>query len=99
MKTTFTIIDTTKPAKKNQVALDLNGGRWATGRIEQYEYEAKIYPATSEYGIHEGNISKLCIRNTANNEIVAAYDRDWDILPPDALICEMVDALVEFYAQ
>ena len=98
MKTTFTITDTTKPAKKNRPALDLNGGRWVTGRIEQYEYEAKIYPAPSEYGIHEGNISKLCIRNTAN-EIIAAYDRDWDILPPSETICKMVDALVEFYAE
>ena len=92
---TFTIIETTKPTTSG--TLNHNGGRWVTGRIDDYIYEAKVYPCGSEYGIHEGNISKLCIRHQATREEVVAYDREWDLLPADEFITAMVDALVEHY--
>ena len=96
MTTEFTITDRTNPAK-NKTPLDYGGGRWVNGHIGEYSYEAKIYPCGSQFGIHEGNISKLCIRHPATKQEVAAYDRDWDILPENELLMEMVDALVAHY--
>lgn len=34
---------------------------------------------SNEYGIDGGKISKLWIKNTKTNKVVANYDRGWDI--------------------
>jgi hypothetical protein len=39
----------------------------------------------------------LSIRDTTTKTELAAYDRDWDILPESQDIMDMVDALVEHY--
>ncbi|MDR0328453.1 MAG: hypothetical protein LBI05_09185 [Planctomycetaceae bacterium] len=92
----FTITDTT-PQGKNNTGLDYGGSNWVKGTIGEYLYEAKVFPCGSQFGIREGNISKLSIRDAATRREVCSYDRDWDILPEDELVQEMVDALVEHY--
>jgi hypothetical protein len=93
MTTTFTIIETTNHAGP----LNHNAGRWVAGRIGEYTYQAKVYPCGSLFGIRDGNISKLSIRDTATRKEIAAYDRGWDIHPVSELVTEMVDALVDHY--
>ena len=93
MTTTFTIVETTNHAGP----LNHNAGRWVTGRIGECTYQAKVYPCGSEFGIRDGNISKLSIRDAATRKEVAAYDRGWDILPENEHIQELVNALVEHY--
>jgi hypothetical protein len=98
MTTKFKITETPlpgKPGKKNQI--DLGSDHWVRGCIGDYRFDAKVYPCGSKYGIHEGNISKLSIRETATRKEVAAYDRGWDILPENESIQALVDALVEHY--
>ena len=84
-----------KPGKKSKTGLGY--ANWVRGTIEDYSFNVKVYPCGSKYGIREGNISKLSIRETATRKEVAAYDRGWDILPESEHIQELVDALVEHY--
>ena len=42
-------------------------------------YALKVYDEPSEFGINNGKISKLQL--TQNGEIIANYDRGWDIHP------------------
>jgi len=84
-----------KPGKKDQA--DLGYANWVRGCIGDYSFNVKVYPCGSKYGIREGNISKLSIRETATRKEVAAFDRGWDILPENESIQGLVDALVEHY--
>jgi len=84
-----------KPGKKTEI--DLGYDRWVRGTIGDYSFNVKVYPCGSKYGIREGNISKLSIRETATRKEVAAFDRGWDILPENEHVQELVDALVEYY--
>lgn len=58
---------------------------WKEGTIKvggsYYHYWAKVYEGSSQYGIDGGQISKLMIKR--NDEIVANYDRGWDVEPVD----------------
>jgi hypothetical protein len=91
MPTKFTIIDTTdsRPEMRNT--------NWVAGRIGDYTYQAKVFETGSKFGIRDGNISKLSIRETATRKEVAHFDRGWDVHPANELVTEMVDALVEHY--
>ena len=42
-------------------------------------YVVKVYDEPSKFGINNGKISKLQLKQ--NGEIVANYDRGWDIYP------------------
>lgn len=42
-------------------------------------YSIKVYDEPSKFGINHGKISKLQLKQ--NGEIVANYDRGWDIRP------------------
>ena len=46
-----------------------------------YEFEVKVYDAPSEYGIDEGCISKLYVKDISTNTEVIGYDRGWYIEP------------------
>lgn len=57
---------------------------WITGNYKGYEYQAKVYPEPSEYGIDfgeedDGRISKLDV--SKNGRVVCCYDRGWVKLP------------------
>lgn len=53
---------------------------WLGGECGDYVYYAKVYLEPSCYGIDEGRVSKLEIRD-CNDTIVVSYDRGWDIKP------------------
>ncbi len=95
MTTKFKITEIPLPGEKD--GIDLGYANWVRGHIGEYLYDAKVYACGSKYGIREGNISKLSIRETATRKEVAAFDRGWDILPENEHVQEMVDALVEHY--
>ena len=46
-----------------------------------FHYWIKRYDTGSQWGIDGGRISKLMIKR--GNEIVANYDRGWDVRPSD----------------
>ncbi|WP_224815631.1 hypothetical protein [Hasllibacter sp. MH4015] len=64
---------------------------WIDGRVTSmpgYTFQAKVFDEPSPHGIDGGKISKLDIRK--DGEMVAHYDRGWDIAPQDT---EMREAL------
>lgn len=60
---------------------------WEQGTLnvenQAISYSAKIFEEPSRYGINQGKISKLTLRN--DNKIIANYDRGWDIAPTNRL--------------
>lgn len=60
------------------------------------EFCVKYYNEASEdYGINGGKISKLMIK--IDDEIVASYDRGWDISPADEKTINCYEILVARY--
>lgn len=62
------------------VPLDNGSVWWEKGKANGYTYSAKVYAEPSHFGINNGRVSKLSIRN-ADGEQVANYDRGWDGIP------------------
>lgn len=61
---------------------------WITGVItsnygekDKYKVDAKVYMDNSKYGINNGKISKLNVRNITEEYTAISYDRGWDIEP------------------
>ena len=94
MTTKFKITETPHSAKSGKT---LDDNLWVRGQIDNFVYDAKVYSCGSQYGIREGTISKLSIRDATTRREATAYDRGWDLLPESELVTEMVDSLVEHY--
>ena len=58
---------------------------WKEGSLKVYNsifhYWMKVYEEDSQFGIDGGKVSKLMLKR--NGEIVANYDRGWDVKPTD----------------
>ena len=62
---------------------------WASGKVGNYLFEAKLFDEGSKYGIKNGRVSKLTIWDPAVHKkernllkaCVVNYDRGWDIKP------------------
>ena len=60
-----------------------------------YSFEAKLYDEGSQFGINNGRISKLTIRDLSNN-IIINYDRGWDIEPCNSIEKHILNELVDY---
>jgi len=67
-------------------------GNWHNGTINGVRFNAKVYDEPSEFGIDNGNVSKLWIEGIAN------YDRGWDIKPKTADGKKMVAELLQYFS-
>lgn len=65
------------------------------GKKVEITYTAKIYDEGSMYGINEGRISKLTLKQ--GKETVANYDRGWDIPPKTTEAKKALEILLEKY--
>jgi hypothetical protein len=63
--------------------------------IEVAEFSLKKFEKSSKYGINNGKISKLFIKDARNN-ILTCYDRGWDI-KPDADAKEIFEKILKEY--
>lgn len=60
----------------------MNTHLWRHGTAGKYKYSVKISPLNSEkYGLHQGNIFKLVLRNIDTDVEVALFDREWIKIP------------------
>lgn len=65
---------------------------WVTGECNNlYHYEAKVFLEPSEYGINEGRVSKLFIKDLHGREVVI-YDRGW-VIKPSVQVYEVFRAI------
>nr|DAU21801.1 MAG TPA: hypothetical protein [Caudoviricetes sp.] len=57
-------------------------------------YGMKIFEEPSDFGINNGRISKLTLVNN-NNEVIANYDRGWDIMPTTKVANEALEMILD----
>ena len=70
--------------------------KWQKGFIDGYKYWVLAFEEGSIYGIDDGRISKLEIRDSDNN-FIALYDRGWVVMPQDDAHIEVVSNLISKY--
>ena len=58
--------------KKGCIGIPQDGGKY-----KAVHYEAKVYDEGSQYGINEGRISKLTLKE--NGKVIYNYDRGEDV--------------------
>ena len=60
---------------------------WIVGSVvcngKQYSISGKVYLESSKFGIDNGPISKLWIKDMEKSKVIVNYDRGWDIKPTD----------------
>jgi hypothetical protein len=69
---------------------------WVEGTINGYRFHAKAYDEGSEFGLNQGRVSKLWIRDDAQAQTIANYERGWDVRPRKATDRRVLEALVEY---
>lgn len=69
---------------------------WEKGEYNRYKYVGEIYREPSGFGINEGRISKLWVKDEKDN-LVVNYDRGWDIIPTTEDEFEVIDYLLHKY--
>ena len=69
------------------------GNNWFKVNIGKYEVDGKVYSEPSQYGIDNGQISKLNITD-ATGAVVCNFDRGWDVHPKNEYkeLCEQAKA-------
>lgn len=60
---------------------------WIVGSVvcngKQYSVSGKVYLEGSKFGIDNGSISKLWIKDMEKSKVIVNYDRGWDVKPTD----------------
>ena len=60
------------------------GGTWVTGSIAGHTFQVLVFPEHAEceeYELGTSRISKLWLRRQADRQVVANFDRGWDLEP------------------
>ncbi len=81
----------------NKKLAPMGYGTWYTGTVDGCWFQAKVYDQPSTFGIHEGRISKLLLRDEAGT-VIASYDREWERLPATVAGLDFVQALLDYFA-
>ncbi len=73
----------------------LNTWTNATAKVgkKTYTIQMVVFEEGSEYGIEEGKISKLYVAD-ADRNMIANYDRGWDVLPKSQAELDIVDTII-----
>jgi hypothetical protein len=79
-----------------------NKSNWVYGKVDKYDFEAKLFDVGSIFGINDGKVSKLFIWEQKVREklhdflgaCVVIYDRGWGLEPTDK-IKPYYDAVME----
>ena len=73
-----------------------NRGGWIEGTINGIRFQAKVYDEGSEFGINEGRVSKLWVRDENQRQTVLNYERGWDVRPNTAAEHRLLEALLGY---
>jgi hypothetical protein len=80
------------------------GNNWVEGTINEYRFQAKVYNNDSKFGIEDGRISKLVVwdkdyrKAGQGYDPIIFYDRGWDMYPSSPEHEEILQALLEYFA-
>lgn len=67
-----------------------------TNRKVVYSFEAKIYSEPSDFGINEGRVSKLRVKNQDLDKVIFSYDRGYDFGKKSRVNYGMLKDLIDF---
>jgi hypothetical protein len=73
------------------------GGTWVTGSIAGHTFQVLVFEDHAEnedYELGTSRISKLWLRRQADRQVVANFDRGWDLQPTT----DEARAIVDFLA-
>jgi hypothetical protein len=78
------------------------GGTWVTGSIAGHTFQVLVFPEHAEceaYELGTSRISKLWLRRQADRQVVANFDRGWDLEPTTDDAREIVGILASGIAE
>ena len=78
------------------------GGTWVTGSIAGHSFQVLVFEdhaECEEYELGTSRISKLWLRRQADREVVANFDRGWDLEPTTDAAREIVGFLAAGIAE
>ena len=98
---------------KNEIGNDLQirkttprdggiGGTWVDGTINGHRFQVLVFAdhaESEEYELGTSRISKLWLRHQADRQVVANFDRGWDLQPTTDDARAIVDFLAEGIAE
>lgn len=71
-------------------------GTWAKGTLNGHRFEALVFSEhaeSPEYELDDSRISKLWVQSLDNRNVVASFDRGWDVHPTTPIAQAIVDFL------
>ena len=77
-------------------------GTWVSGTIAGHTFQVLVFEDHAENAEHElgtSRISKLWLRRQADRQVVANFDRGWDVEPTTDIAREIVDFLAAGIAE
>ena len=78
------------------------GGTWVTGTIAGHSFQVLVFEdhaESEEYELGTSRISKLWLRRQADREVVANFDRGWDLEPTTDAAREIIGFLAAGIAE
>jgi hypothetical protein len=72
------------------------GGTWVRGTIGGHRFDALVFPDHADHPDYElGNsrISKLWVRRNSDRQVVAYFERGWDLRPTTPVAEQIVELL------
>lgn len=78
------------------------GGTWVSGSIAGHTFQVLVFPEHAEceeYELGTSRISKLWLRRQADRQVVANFDRGWDLEPTTDAAREIVGFLAAGIAE
>ena len=67
---------------------------WHDGFIGDCSWEAKVYSKPSVFGIDNGNVSRLRVKDE-DGIVVINYDRGWDVEPETNKLRQLLKDLLD----
>jgi len=80
----------------------IGGGTWASGTMGGHRFDALVFPDHADeptYELANSRISKLSLQRISDGQIVANFDRGWDIRPTTTIAGQIVDLLAAGLAE
>ena len=77
-------------------------GTWVSGTIAGHAFQVLVFEGHAEnedYELGTSRISKLWLRRQADRQVVANFDRGWDVEPTTDIAREIVDFLAAGIAE
>lgn len=84
------------PVNETRTNRSMSGGDWREGTVNGIKYEALAFPEGSQYGIDEGPVSKLWLKDDQGR--VADYDRRWQYKPRTNAMKDAVRQIQDYYS-